>query len=328
MSRAVRTAAVLVFALLAAIAMYLISGETYVSPFNALRSLLGQGHAEQILIVRELRAPRLIVALLVGASLAVSGAILQSVFRNPLAAPDLIGVTGGASAAAVAFVTFRSPSLSIHWLPAFAMTGAAAIALVIYLAAWRRGVAPTRLILIGIGVGALTAAFTSTILMLGSVYTAMDAYIWLTGTIYGSSWRHVITLLPWTAVFLLLAVYQVNHINVLTLNDESAISVGSPVERNRLVLIGISVGLAGSAVAVGGAIGFVGLIGPHIARSLVGTNAGRLIPVSALCGSLIVVTADFMARTLFLPYDIPVGVFTSAVGAPFFIYLLYRKRRL
>jgi iron complex transport system permease protein len=116
--------------------------------------------------------------------------------------------------------------------------------------------------------------------------------------------------------------------NVLTLTDESAISVGNPVERNRLILIGISVGLAGSAVAIGGVIGFVGLIGPHIARSLVGPSARRLIPMSALCGSLIVVLADFVGRTAFLPYDVPVGVFTAGIGAPFFVYLLYKSRKI
>jgi iron complex transport system permease protein len=208
------------------------------------------------------------------------------------------------------------------------MAGAALITMLIYSIAWKRGVAPTRLILIGIGVGALMAAFTNTILVISTAYTATDAYIWLTGTIYGSSWRHVVSLLPWTIVFLFLAVYHAKNMNVLTLTDDSAISVGNAVERNRLILIGISVGLAGSAVAIGGVIGFVGLIGPHIARSLVGPSARRLIPMSALCGSLIVVLADFVGRTAFLPYDVPVGVFTSAIGAPFFIYLLYRRRKV
>ncbi|MCM3749530.1 iron ABC transporter permease [Paenibacillus pasadenensis] len=306
---------------------YLLFGESYIRPALMLQALGGSGAVEHLVIVREFRLPRLLVGILAGAALSVAGTLLQGVFRNPLAAPDLVGISGGAAAAASAFLTFRPASLSIHWLPAVAMAGAALMSVIVYSAAWKRGVTPARLILVGIGMGALTTAFTNTILLLGSVYTATDAYIWLTGTIYGTSWQHVWTLLPWTALFLIIALYHGRSLNVLMLSDETASGLGSHVERSRRGLIAISVGLAGSAVAIGGSIGFVGLIGPHIARQLVGPSAKRLIPVSALCGSLIVVLADFVARTAFLPFDIPVGVFTSAVGAPFFIYLLYRNRR-
>ncbi|QJC50324.1 iron ABC transporter permease [Paenibacillus albicereus] len=314
-------------ALLVAGIAYLLLGETYIRPSLMLRALGGAGAAEHVVIVREFRLPRLVVAALAGAALSAAGALLQGVFRNPLAAPDLVGITGGAAAAAAAFLTFRPPGVSIHWLPAAAMAGAALLAVLVYAAAWRRGIEPGRLILVGIGIGALSSAFTSAILLLSSVYTATDAYIWLTGTVYGTSWQHVFTLLPWTALFLLLALRSGRTLNVLMLSDESAAGVGSHVERSRRGLIAISVGLAGSAVAIGGSIGFVGLIGPHLARQLVGPAASRLLPVSALCGALIVVLADLVARTAFLPYDVPVGVFTSAVGAPFFLYLLYRNRR-
>ncbi|PLT43701.1 Iron(III) dicitrate transport system permease protein FecD [Paenibacillus pasadenensis] len=306
---------------------YLLLGETYIRPSLMLQALGGAAAAEHVVIVREFRLPRLVVGALAGAALSVAGALLQGVFRNPLAAPDLVGITGGAAAAAAAFLTFRPAEVSIHWLPAAAMAGAALLAAIVYAAAWRSGVEPGRLILVGIGIGALSSAFTSTILLLSSAYTATDAYIWLTGTVYGTSWQHVLTLLPWTVLFLLLALRSVRTLNVLMLSDESAAGVGSHVERSRRGLIAISVGLAGSAVAIGGSIGFVGLIGPHLARQLVGPSASRLLPTAALCGSLIVVLADLVARTAFLPYDVPVGVFTSAVGAPFFLYLLYRNRR-
>lgn len=327
MSRSARWFMVLGCALIAFAVLYIAFGDMRIRIDHVVKALLGRGLAEEILVVRELRAPRLVVAVLTGASLAVAGAILQCVFRNPLAAPDLIGITGGAAAAAASFLTFRSAAVSIHWLPAAAMCGAGVVSMLIYLFAWKKGVAPSRLILVGIGIGALTGAYTNALLVFGDQYTAADAYVWLTGTIYASSWKHVLMLAPWTIGFLLLAIYHGKNMNVLALTDDSAISVGNAVGRSRFILIAISVGLAGSAVAIGGVIGFVGLIGPHIARRLVGPGARRLIPMAAICGSLIVVAADLVARTAFLPYDLPVGVFTAGVGAPFFIYLLYRGRR-
>ncbi len=314
-------------ALIAFSVIYIAFGDMSISVERVVQALFGEGLAEETLVVRELRAPRLVVAVLTGASLAVAGAILQGVFRNPLAAPDLVGITGGAAAAAASFLTFRSAAVSIGWLPAAAMCGAGFVSMLIYLFAWKKGVAPSRLILVGIGIGALTGAYTNALLVFGNEYTAADAYLWLTGTIYASSWKHVLMLAPWTVVFLMLAVYQGRNMNVLALTDDSAISVGNNVGRSRFTLIALSVGLAGSAVAIGGVIGFVGLIGPHIARRLVGPGARKLIPMAAICGSLIVVAADFVARTAFLPYDLPVGVFTAGVGAPFFIYLLYRSRK-
>ncbi|MBB3111707.1 iron complex transport system permease protein [Paenibacillus phyllosphaerae] len=312
--------------LIALSAANLLLGEQRIAPLAVWQALMGQGNSEHVLIVRTFRAPRLVIGLLVGASLAVSGAILQSVIRNPLAAPDVIGITGGASVAAVAFITFIPSAVSLAFLPLFAIFGAFGAALLIYALAWKKGVHTARLVLIGIGIASLLSGVTTFMLVFSPSYTAASSYTWLTGSIYGSTWQHVGVLLPWTVVIAAGIATMMRRMSVQLLGDELAAGLGSSVECDRFLLLMLSVALAGSAVAIGGVIGFVGFIAPHAARRLVGPVVNRLIPLSALIGGCMVALADLLARTLFMPLDIPVGVFTSAIGAPFFIYLLYRTR--
>lgn len=303
-------------------------GERIIPLREAIMALAGVGEHEYLLIVQTLRAPRLIVAVLVGASLAISGAILQGVIRNPLAAPDVIGITGGASVGAVAFITYLSGSLSIHLLPLAAILGAFTAATLIYILAWKKGVNPLRLVLVGVGISSLLSAATSFMLVFSPAYSASSSYIWLTGTVYGSTWSQVWALFPWFLICGIITACLIRPLNVQLLSDETATGLGNPVQRNRMILIVISVCLAGAAVSVAGVVGFVGLLAPHAARRMVGPLYSRLIPVSALFGGIVVALADLVARTVFLPFDIPVGVFTSGIGAPFFIYLLYRAKKV
>lgn len=303
-------------------------GSTAIHPVDTVKTLLGQGTVQHMMVIETLRLPRVIIALLVGAALAVSGAILQGVIRNPLASPDILGITGGAAFAAVVFITYFSDTLSIKWLPLAAIFGAFLISILIYSLAWKQGVTPIRLILIGIGISAVAGSLTTLMIVISRNNAASKAYIWLTGSIYGTSWENVFVLLPLLVIFIPLALVFSRNLNVQELGDEIAKSLGTRVQLYRFILVLISVSLAGAAVAIGGAIGFVGLIAPHIARKLVGPSFGSLIPASALIGSLIVILADTVARTAFLPLDIPAGVFTAAIGAPFFIYLLYRNRNM
>ncbi|WP_400163110.1 FecCD family ABC transporter permease [Brevibacillus sp. TJ4] len=312
--------------LIAVFVLSVILGSKLISPIEVFRTVMGWGTAENALVLGTLRLPRAVLAVLAGAALSVSGALLQGIVRNPLASPDIIGITGGAACAAVAFITYLGGAVSIKLLPAAAFTGAALVSLVIYVLAWKRGVTSTRLVLIGIGVAAATSALTMLMIVLSPITAASKAYIWMTGSIYGASWVQVYTLLPWVLLLLPVAMLYARNLNIQELGDDVAKGLGSPVQRHRFVLLFISVALAGSAVAVVGAIGFVGLIAPHIARKLVGPSYGGLLPVAALIGSLVLLTADTIARTAFLPLDIPAGVFTASVGAPFFIYLLYRSR--
>lgn len=316
----------LAVASVAAILLSTALGDMRIHPLDTVSAIFGGGTDEQRIVVQKLRLPRIITAFLVGAALAVAGAILQGIIRNPLASPDIIGITSGASVAAVAFISYLSGTVSIVWLPVAAMIGAGVASIVIYLLAWKQGVTAIRLVLIGIGINFLLASMTKVMLVMNPMYTSAQAYVWLTGTVYGTDWSIVWMIVPWVTVFIPLASVFARNVNVLQLGDDIAAGAGSAVQRQRFTLLMISVVLAGAAVSVGGAISFVGLIAPHMTRKMIGPSFGGVLPVSALIGGMMVVLADTVARTAFLPYDIPVGVFTACVGAPFFIYLLYRNR--
>lgn len=324
-----RTVIVITVLTILTIACFVLSigmGSKVIYPIDTIITLMGKGTVQNSLIIETLRLPRIIVAILVGAALGVSGAILQGIIRNPLASPDIMGITGGAAFAAVTFITYFSGTVSIKWLPAAAFLGAGFISIIIYLLAWKKGVTPTRLVLIGIGIAAATSSLTMLMIVISPYTAASQAYIWLTGSIYAASWDNVYSLLPWVIVCIPLALIYSRSVNVQELGDDIAKSLGSPVQLNRCILLLISVALAGSAVSIAGAIGFIGFIAPHIGRKLVGPTFGSLIPVAALIGSLMIIIADTVARTAFLPLDIPAGVFTAGIGAPFFIYLLHRNR--
>jgi iron complex transport system permease protein len=318
--------ALLVVLLFVSMTICIVLGNKVMPLAELLSTAIGKGTAENNLIIGVLRLPRLLVAVLAGAAFGVSGAILQGIIRNPLASPDILGITGGASFAAVAFITYLLGDVSITWLPVAAFAGAAFVSLVIYALAWTQEVTPIRLVLIGIGISAVTSSLTMLMITLSPIKAAGQAYIWLTGSVYGATWDNVYTLLPWVAVLIPLAFIFSRDISVQELGDDVAKGLGSPVQRHRLLLLMFSVALAGAAVAVAGAIGFVGLIAPHIARKLVGPSFGGLIPAAAIVGSLMVLLADTVGRMAFLPLDVPAGVFTAAVGAPFFIFLLFRNR--
>ena len=302
-------------------------GSTLINPILVIQHLLGFGNGEFTFVIETLRLPRIILSFFVGICLGVSGLLLQGVVRNPLASPDIIGITGGGSVAAVLFITYFS-AYSIKLLPFVSIIGAGVISLLIYVLAWKKGVTPIRLVLIGIGIQAATGAIVTMLMIIGPTYSTSEAYIWLTGSVYGASWANVYAMMPWVIIFVPLALLFSRKLSLQELGDDLALGLGSKVQLTRFGLIGISVALAGAAVAFAGAIGFVGLIAPHISRKLVGRSFGSLVPISALIGGIIVVLADTIARTVFLPLDLPAGVFVSGIGAPFFIYLLYRNRNI
>ncbi|MWC29958.1 FecCD family ABC transporter permease [Paenibacillus sp. MMS18-CY102] len=326
-----RTAGIIMSLMAAVAVLALVSaglGDYRIMPMDVLRAIRGIGTEEQVLVVQTLRLPRILISMLAGAGLAAAGTILQCIVRNPLAAPDIVGITGGASVGAVFFITQMPGLYDIRLLPVTAMAGALIAALLVYVLAWKRGVSTVRLVLVGIGIAALLSSLVSMLLIMApSSYSASSAYIWLTGTVYGANWDNVRTLLPWMVPLLILAWFAGGRaLNIQQLGDDIAAGAGSAVQRQRLWMLLLAVGLAGSAVSMVGTIGFVGLIAPHMARRLVGASAGGLIPASALIGACILMGADLVGRTMFLPHDVPAGVFTAAIGAPFFIYLLFRTR--
>ncbi len=304
-------------------------GEYPIAAPDVVRTILGlpTGNADHAFVVTTLRLPRTLVAALVGMALAVSGAIMQGLTRNPLASPDITGVTTGASLAVVTLIV-ALPGLAPISLPLAALAGGIVVAALIYLLAWRGGDSPIRLILVGIGLSSVLGALTSLMLTFGEINQVQRALIWLTGSVYARSWEHVRALLPWAIGCLPAALLLARHLNALSLGEEVARGLGIRVAWHRGLLLLISVALAAASVAVAGAIGFVGLMSPHIARRMVGPSHEGVLPVAALVGALIMVASDLAGRTLFAPVEVPCGVITAAVGAPFFIWVLYRGQRV
>ncbi|MCL6574316.1 MAG: iron ABC transporter permease, partial [Bacillus sp. (in: Bacteria)] len=282
------------------------TGEMKINPLTVIKVLFGGGPEMETLIITSFRLPRIIVALIVGISLAVAGGILQGMIRNPLASPDVLGITGGAAVAVVGFLAFFSDennalTVSISWLPLAAFLGAGVVAFLVYFLAWKNGVSPIRLILIGIGISTLMQSLTTLMMIMGPIYQASQANIWITGTVYGSNWKNVATLVPWTVTFLIIAMIAARTINIQELGDEVATGLGGKVQKQRFFLLMVSTALIGSSVAFAGGIGFVGLMAPHMARRLVGSSFGALLPASALLGGILVMLADLIGRTLFSP---------------------------
>ncbi|MCP3032504.1 iron ABC transporter permease [Halobacillus sp. A1] len=301
-------------------------GDPFFSPVEIGQSVFGIGNVGNEFIINTLRFPRAAVSLLAGFCLGIAGAILQGIVRNPLASPDIIGITGGAAVAAVSYISFFQDTFGIQWLPFAAIAGALLASLLIYVISWNEGVTPIRLVLIGIGISAAMQAGTMLILTMVPDYSASQAYIWMTGSIYGASWEGLRLLLPWALLIVPLIIMYSAILNVQELGDDTSAGLGLSVQKHRLVLLLSSVVLAGAAVSIVGTIGFVGLVAPHIARLLVGRSFSYLLPSAGFIGGLIVFLADIVARTAFYPSDIPAGIFTAGVGAPFFIFLLVKHR--
>lgn len=291
--------------------------------------LLGSLELDQVLgspfIINELRLSRVMLAMLSGAGLGLSGALIQSVVRNPLASPDLLGVTAGAGLAATS-VMLLFPQLSFAWLIPAAILGALlSLGLLLLLIRDRSGLNPGRLVLLGIALSIWLGALTDWLLV-SHPQQINGALVWLTGSLWGRSWIHVWVLLPWLLVLLPLTLLLAMRLDLLALGDEAAESLGAAVQRTRLAALLLSVALAAVSVAVCGAISFVGLIAPHMARLIVGGHHHRLIPAAAMIGALLVLLADISARTLAAPVELPAGVLTSLIGAPYFLFLLTRYR--
>lgn len=296
-------------------------GSVQISVPEILNSFLGStGLHEQILW--NIRLPRTLVASMVGMNLALSGAILQAIMKNPLADPHIIGISSGAGLAGI-IVLLAFPSAG--WLVTpVSFIGALGAALLIYALAWRNGIQPIRIILSGVAVSAFFGAGISAMMIFYSD-RAHNAILWMVGGLSARGWAHVAMLWPYTLIGVALALLMARSLNLLQLGDELATGLGLPVERTRFLLTAIAALLAASSVAVVGLLGFVGLIVPHIARLLVGNDHRYLLPASALLGIATLTFCDTFARVAFTPIELPVGIIMAALGAPFFLFLLRRE---
>ncbi|MBW5471007.1 iron chelate uptake ABC transporter family permease subunit [Brevibacillus formosus] len=300
-------------------------GEMKIASLDVIKVLLGIGSEENALIVEQFRLPRIVIAILVGAALAVAGAIMQGLVRNPLASPDILGVSGGASVFAVGFLILFETA-SIKWLPPIAFLGATLTTFLLYALSWKKGVTPLRLVMIGVGIKIAAGAIVTMLIMFSPFLLQNKALLWLTGSIYGVDWNDVFMILPWVVGLILVAGFLARRVNIQQLGDDLATSLGSSLQLDRFLLLMICAALTGTAVSVGGDISFVALLAPHIAKQLIGPSFGGAMTLSAFLGAIIVLLADLIGRMAFSPIEVPVGVFTSAIGAPFFIYLLYKNR--
>ncbi|QKE73826.1 iron ABC transporter permease [Arthrobacter citreus] len=270
-------------------------------------------------IVWELRLPRIIVGLVVGMCLAVSGTIMQGVMKNPLADPGIIGVSSGAALMAVIIMIVLPQFIML--LPIAAFSGGFVTAMLIYSLAWQKGSSPSRIILVGVAVNSVIGAAMSALMLLFS--DRVQAVLpWMAGGISGASWDQAKVVSIYAVPALVLSLFAIKHIKILNLGDEVAKILGHNVERSRFFLIVISTFLAGVAVSVSGLIGFIGLVIPHILRMIVGNDYRYVLPLSALGGGVFLVLADTSARSWFDPIELPVGVLLSFLGGPFFLYIL------
>jgi iron complex transport system permease protein len=292
---------------------------------DVLATLLGGGSDDSAFIVRTLRLPRGLTALLVGAGFGLSGAIFQRLARNPLASPDIIGVNAGAAAAAVfVIVILKGSAVQVT---TGALAGSLLTALLVYLLAYSRGVTGYRLVLVGIGLTAVLGASTNYLFTRAEIFDAQRAMIWLTGSLNGRGWDHVRHMTIALAVLVPVAIALARQLRMLELGDDAAKGLGTRVDRARLALVVVGVGLAAVGTASAGPIGFVALVSPQIARRLVGARSLALVP-SAACGALLLVASDLVARRLFAPTELPVGILTAVLGAPYLLYLLARANSI
>ena len=274
-------------------------------------------------IVRDVRLPRVLLGAMVGASLALSGAILQGVTRNPLADPHIFGISAGAGLVAVSATVFL-PDLPKGTVQPIAFAGGFAGGGMAYAMAWRGGVSPVRLALAGIAVTSILTAITSGVLVT-SAFSAQIGLRWLIGGLQQRNWDDFWLLLPYFVAGTGLMLLMMRQVNVIALGDELATSLGQHVERTRFILAATAALLAGAAVSIAGLIGFLGLIIPHLVRLVIGNDYRFVLPASALFGAILLVLADTAARTVFDPQELPVGILTAVMGGPVFI-LLVRSR--
>ncbi|SDH21537.1 iron complex transport system permease protein [Aneurinibacillus thermoaerophilus] len=306
-------------------------GVVPISPDEVLKTFIGNGTKQQQLILFEIRLPAIVLALLVGAGMAVSGTILQSITRNELADPGILGINAGAGVAVVIYITFFKTvtgslgTFSTFALPLFSFLGALLTAGLIISLAWKRGFHSIRLILVGIGINAGFSAILIALQLRMTPNDFMQAMVWLSGDLWATQWKFVWALLPWFIVLIPYSLYKTHILNILNLGSRVATGLGIHTDRERLLLLILAVGLAGLGVAAGGGIAFLGLIAPHIARRLIGPNHHLLLPIAAILGSLILMLADTIGTNLMPPTEIPAGLVVSIVSAPYFIYLLMKK---
>ena len=319
--------------LLVAVFLLAVSWGSYtMSIGEVVSTLFGGGSKLQSTTIFDIRLPRICVAMVVAVCLSTSGCVLQSVTRNELAEPGMIGINAGAALAVVLLIssgqtTYDSTigDASLFVMPIVAIVGSLISGLLIYRLSYKKGVSPTRLILTGIGVNVGINAFISLYQLNMAQGDYNQVLTWISGSLWGSSWKFFYLITPLALIFLGLTIWKSKILDVLDLGDEIAIGLGVKVEKERKILFIYAITLAALATSVAGNIAFLGLLGPQVAKRLVGPVHRRQIPMAAIVSCIIVLFADSISRNVFSPIEIPVGITIAIVGVPYFIYLMLKE---
>ncbi|UOE96305.1 iron ABC transporter permease [Alkalihalobacillus sp. LMS39] len=308
--------------LLIAVTIFSITtGSIEIKVFEFFQGMM-TGTNDKVEVIKDLRLPRVIIALFTGAALAVSGVLLQAVMKNPLADAGVIGISSGAGFVSILIVSIF-PTL-FFWMPLFAFLGGALACFLVYSLSWKSGLSPLRLILVGIAINATFSGLSETFNFRGS-YSVTSISQTTTSTLTMKTWSDVEIIVLYVSIGLVLAFFLASACNVLALQEKTAKNLGLHVTRARLFISAVAVLLAAVATAIAGVIAFVGLLVPHTSRQFVGTDHKRLIPFSALLGALLILSADTLGRTIVAPNEIPASIIMAIIGGPFLIFMLRKK---
>ena len=322
----------IIFAILlfAACTWSVASGEYKIPVDHFFKTLIGQGEYYDQLILMEFRFPRMLITVLAGAALSLSGAIIQSVTKNPIAEPGILGINAGGGFAIALFLSVGQidPDNFVYLLPIISVIGGVATAIIIFLFSMnkRDGITPASMVLIGVGMQ--TALYGGSITLMSKFDEDQSEFIatWFAGNIWGDEWAFVIATLPWIIILFPFLMYKSNVLNLVNTHEHIAKGLGVKIERERIVLFFIAVVLSSVAIAVAGSIIFIGLMGPHIAKSIVGPRHQLFLPISILVGAFLLVFADTLGKIILEPTGIPAGIVVAIIGAPYFIYLMYKSK--
>lgn len=319
---------ILIIILFAIITVSMTVGDFKMSPLQFLKTLFGMGNETDTMVLYEFRMPRLLVTILCGAALSLSGALLQSITKNPLADPGIIGINAGSGFFIALLMIFMPVDSSnfVYVLPLFSLIGGLITAATVFLlSSSKRGLNPMQMILIGVG---LSTALAGAMIMMTSTFNKEDIEFiskWLGGNIWGDTWPFVWMITTVLIITISILLLKLDILNILNTHEHISTGLGIRINRERLVILIISVMLCASAVSICGSIAFVGLIAPHIARQLVGPRHQDFIPITILLGAILLSFADTLGRLLIEPAGMPAGIIVSILGAPYFLYLMRRR---
>ncbi|WP_125588337.1 FecCD family ABC transporter permease [Companilactobacillus jidongensis] len=304
------------------------TGQMKVTPADIWQLITGNGTYAQSIVIFDFRIPRIIVAILVGFALAIAGDVLQTTTQNPMADTSFLGINAGAGLAVMIFIAFiKNQDANLFMLPMMALLGAILSTITVFLCAYKKdtGITANRLLLTGV---ALSGCFSS-LMVLFTLKLSPENYQfvmnWLTGSIWGTSWSFILIFLPWFIIFTTIIFSKSKVLDTFNLGDEVAQSLGISLRRERIILIGAAVILAGVSVSISGGIGFIGLITPNLARRVIGFKSSKRMLLSGTLGSCLLIAADTLGKCISTTTEIPVGVIVAIIGAPYFVYILIKS---